>query len=146
MPHWFLIPGIVIATSAAIIASQALISGSYTLINEAMNMNFWPRVAVRQPSETKGQIYIPSVNIMLWIGCVLMVLYFKNSSNMEAAYGLAITLTMMVTTYLLSYFLLFKLKWNRILVSALLLLFASIEIAFLWLIFKSFQKADTSLY
>ncbi len=130
MPHWFLIPGIVIATSAAIIASQALISGSYTLINEAMNMNFWPRVAVRQPSETKGQIYIPSVNIMLWIGCVLMVLYFKNSSNMEAAYGLAITLTMMVTTYLLSYFLLFKLKWNRILVSALLLLFASIEIAF----------------
>ncbi|HNV97768.1 MAG TPA: KUP/HAK/KT family potassium transporter, partial [Chitinophagales bacterium] len=66
MPQWFLLPGILIATSAAIIASQALISGSYTLINEAMNLNFWPRVQVRQPSETKGQIYIPSVNIMLW--------------------------------------------------------------------------------
>ena len=130
MPHWFLIPGIVIDTSAAIIASQALISGSYTLINEAMNMNFWPRVAVRQPSEIKGQIYIPSVNIMLWAGCVLVVLYFKNSSNMEAAYGLAITLTMMVTTYLLSYFLLFKLKWNKLLVGLLVLLFGSIEISF----------------
>jgi KUP system potassium uptake protein len=130
MPHWFLLIGIVIATSAAIIASQALISGSYTLINEAMNLNFWPRVAVRQPSEIKGQIYIPSVNIMLWIGCVLMVLYFGNSSNMEAAYGLAITITMMVTTYLLSYFLLFRLKWHKIIVFTLLLLFASIEITF----------------
>lgn len=130
MPHWFLVPGIIIATSAAIIASQALISGSYTLINEAMSMNFWPRVTVRQPSEIKGQIYIPSVNIMLWIGCVLMVLHFENSSNMEAAYGLAITLTMMVTTYLLTYFLWFKLKWNKILVTLLMLLFASIEIAF----------------
>lgn len=130
MPHWFLIPGIVIATSAAIIASQALISGSYTLINEAMNMNFWPRVAVRQPSESKGQIYIPSVNIMLWAGCVLVVLHFQNSSNMEAAYGLAITMTMMVTTYLLSYFLLFKMKWNKLLIGALIVLFASIEISF----------------
>lgn len=130
MPSWFLIPGIIIATSAAIIASQALISGSYTLINEAMNLNFWPRVRVRQPSEVKGQIYIPSVNIMLWAGCVLMVLFFQNSSNMEAAYGLAITLTMMVTTYLLSFFLLYKLRWNKVLVYALVLLFASIETAF----------------
>lgn len=130
MPHWFLLPGILIATSAAIIASQALISGSYTLINEAMNMNFWPRVAVRQPSETKGQIYIPSVNIMLWLGCLLVVLHFQNSSNMEAAYGLAITLTMMVTTYLLTYFLLYKLKWNKIFVTLLMATFASIEIIF----------------
>jgi KUP system potassium uptake protein len=70
MPEWFLLPGILIATSAAIIASQALISGSYTLINEAMNLNFWPRVKVRQPTEIKGQIYIPSVNTILWIGCI----------------------------------------------------------------------------
>jgi KUP system potassium uptake protein len=130
MSSWFLIPGIIIATTAAIIASQALISGSYTLINEAMNMNFWPRVAVKQPSETKGQIYIPSVNLMLWAGCVLVVLHFRNSSNMEAAYGLAITITMMVTTYLLSYFLLFKLRWNKALIILLVMLFASIEIAF----------------
>ncbi len=130
MPPWFLLIGIAIATMAAIIASQALISGSYTLINEAMNLNFWPRVAVRQPSEVKGQIYIPSVNIMLWLGCIMVVLFFRNSSNMEAAYGLAITITMMVTTYLLTYFLLFRLRWNKFLVSVLLLLFASIEITF----------------
>jgi KUP system potassium uptake protein len=130
MPPWFLLIGIAIATMAAIIASQALISGSYTLINEAMNLNFWPRVAVRQPSEVKGQIYIPSVNIMLWLGCIMVVLFFRSSSNMEAAYGLAITITMMVTTYLLTYFLLFRLRWNKFLVTILLLLFASIEITF----------------
>ena len=130
MPQWFLIPGILISTMAAIIASQALISGSYTLINEAMNLNFWPRVAVRQPSETKGQIYIPSVNILLWIGCVAMVLHFENSSNMEAAYGLAITLTMMVTTYLLFFFLTYKLKWPKLLTYTILFLFASIEVSF----------------
>ncbi len=130
MPQWFLLPGILIATSAAIIASQALISGSYTLINEAMNLNFWPRVQVRQPSETKGQIYIPSVNIMLWAGCVLIVLYFQNSASMEAAYGLAITLTMMMTTYLLSFFLWYKLKWPKMLVVFVLCIFATIEITF----------------
>ena len=130
MPSWFLIPGIVIATSAAIIASQALISGSYTLINEAMNLDFWPRVTVRQPSEVKGQIYIPSINILLWVGCVLMVLHFEKSSAMEAAYGLAITLTMMATTFLLSYFLIYRLKWNKVLVFLFLILFAVIEVSF----------------
>jgi KUP system potassium uptake protein len=130
MPEWFLIPGIIVATSAAIIASQALISGSYTLINEAMNLNFWPRVAVRQPSNIKGQIYIPSVNIILWIGCVLMVLHFQTSSNMEAAYGLAITITMMVTTFLLTIFLWYKLRWNKALVLMIMVIFATIEISF----------------
>jgi len=95
-----------------------------------MNLNFWPRVAVRQPSETKGQIYIPSVNILLWIGCVAMVLHFENSSNMEAAYGLAITLTMMVTTYLLFFFLTYKLKWPKLLTYTILFLFASVEVSF----------------
>ncbi|MEQ1747196.1 MAG: KUP/HAK/KT family potassium transporter [Saprospiraceae bacterium] len=131
MPHWFLLPGIVIATSAAIIASQALISGSYTLISEAMSLNFWPRVAVRQPSELKGQIYIPSVNLLLWVGCLGVVFYFGNSSNMEAAYGFSITVTMMMTTVLLSYYLLFVKKWNAPWVSGLLLLFGTIEISFL---------------
>ncbi len=130
MPQWFLITGILIATSATIIASQAMISGSYTLVNEAINLNFWPRVAVRQPSEIKGQIYIPSVNIMLWIGCISMVLFFRNSSQMEAAYGLAITITMLITTYLLTFFLIYKLKWNKIIVFTLLLLFATIEFTF----------------
>src|SRR6478609_7163367 len=130
MPHWFLLPSIIIATAAAIVASQALISGSYTLISEAMNLNFWPRVTVRQPSDIKGQIYIPSVNTILWIGCVLMVLYFRNSSHMEAAYGFSITIAMMMTTILLNYYLLFRLKWNRWLVAGIILIFAIIEISF----------------
>jgi KUP system potassium uptake protein len=130
MPHWFLIPGILIATAATIIASQALISGSYTLISEAMNLNFWPRVTVRQPSNIKGQIYIPSVNTILWVGCVLMILYFKESAHMEAAYGFSITIAMMMTTILLNYYLLFRLKWNRWAVAAIITVFAIIEISF----------------
>ncbi|WP_338359575.1 KUP/HAK/KT family potassium transporter [Yeosuana marina] len=130
MPEWFLIFGIIIATFATIIASQAMISGSYTLISEAMSLNFWPRVAVNQPSEVKGQIYIPSINLLLWIGCVFMVLHFDDSTKMEAAYGLAITITMLVTTYLLSFYLRFILKWNKFFVYALVVFFASIEITF----------------
>lgn len=130
MPDWFLIIGIIIATIATIIASQAMITGSYTLVNEAMNLNFWPRVRVNQPSDVKGQIYVPSVNIMLWIGCIFMVLYFRSSTNMEAAYGLAITITMIITTYLLSFFLIYKLHWNKLLVIAIVLLFLSIETTF----------------
>lgn len=130
MPDWFLLPGIIIATLAAIIASQALISGSFTLINEAINLNFWQRVAVKQPTESKGQIYIPSINVILWIGCILVILYFQTSSRMEAAYGLAITLAMLMTTYLLAFFLRFKLKWNKSVVYSLFMLFITIEISF----------------
>ncbi|MEO7924327.1 MAG: KUP/HAK/KT family potassium transporter [Chitinophagaceae bacterium] len=130
MPHWFLIAGIIIATAATIIASQALISGSYTLISEAMNLNFWPRVRVRQPSDLKGQIYIPSVNVILWAGCILMILYFRSSTHMEAAYGFSITITMMMTTILLSYYLVFKLKWKKWFVISILVLFAVVETSF----------------
>lgn len=130
MPQWFLIPGIIIATIATIIASQAMISGSYTLINEAMNLNFWPRIAVRQPTELKGQIYIPGINNILWAGCILMILYFQTSTNMEAAYGFGITITMLMTTFLLMHFLFYKLKWNKFLVLALLILFGTVEISF----------------
>ncbi|MGA2035940.1 MAG: KUP/HAK/KT family potassium transporter, partial [Thermoguttaceae bacterium] len=114
IPEWFLLPGILIATAASIIASQALISGSFTLISEAMNLNFWPRIKVRHPTELKGQIYIPSVNNIIWFGCILMVLYFQNSTNMEAAYGFSIVIAMMMTTILLSYFLIYRRKWNII--------------------------------
>lgn len=130
MPDWFLIPGIIIATFAAVIASQALITGSYTLINEAINLNFWPRVAVKQPSDLKGQIYIPSINVILWLGCISMILYFQTSSKMEAAYGLAITLAMIMTTYLLSFFLRYKVRWNKIVVFSLMSIFLLIEISF----------------
>lgn len=130
VPDWFLIPSILIATAATIIASQALISGSFTLISEATNLNFWPRIAIRQPSETKGQIYIPSVNNILWFGCILMILYFRESGHMEAAYGFSITVAMIMTTILLSYFLIYKLKWNIVFVVAILLLFTTIETSF----------------
>lgn len=130
MPDWFLLPSIIIATLATVIASQALISGSYTLINEAINLNFWPRVAVRQPSELKGQIYIPSVNNVLWFGCVLMILYFRSSEHMEAAYGFSITITMMMTTLLLGYFLRFRMKWNKYAVFLIVGLFAIVETSF----------------
>jgi len=130
MPSWFLITGIVVATMAAIIASQALISGSFTLISEAMSLNFWPRVEVRQPTELKGQIYIPSINTILWIGCVMMILYFQSSTHMEAAYGFSITIAMMMTTILLCYFMIYRKKWNIYLVIIILLVFSTIEISF----------------
>lgn len=130
IPSWFLLPGIIIATAATIIASQALISGSFTLISEAMNLNFWPRIAIRQPSNTKGQIYIPSVNNILWFGCILMIIYFRESGHMEAAYGFSITVAMIMTTILLSYFLIYKLKWNIVFVVLILLLFSTVEVSF----------------
>ena len=130
VPEWFLLPSIIIATAATIIASQALISGSFTLISEGMNLNFWPRVSVRQPSESKGQIYIPSVNTLLWFGCILMILYFRESSHMEAAYGFSITIAMIMTTILLSYFLIYKLRWNKWILVGLLLIFATVELSF----------------
>jgi KUP system potassium uptake protein len=140
MPHWFLLIGIIISTMAAIIASQALISGSYTMISEAMSLNFWPRVGVRQPSNFKGQIYIPSINTLLWVGCVGVMLYFKNAENMEAAYGLAITLAMMMTTILLSYFLYRVRKWNFFLVGAVASLFILIEGSFFIANLKKFPE------
>ncbi|MBC7494168.1 MAG: KUP/HAK/KT family potassium transporter, partial [Flavobacterium sp.] len=130
IPTWFLLPSIIISTLATIIASQALISGSFTLISEAMNLNFWPRVTVSQPSDSKGQIYIPSINTLLWFGCVLMMIYFKESAHMEAAYGFSITITMMMTTLLLSYFIYYRLKWNKFALIAFLSVFGTIEIAF----------------
>jgi KUP system potassium uptake protein len=130
MPQWFLFSGVIIATFAAIIASQALISGSYTLINEAMSLNFWPRVTIKNPTNFKGQIYIPSINSILWFGCILMILYFKNSSNMEAAYGFSITIAMLMTTVLLNYYLIYIKKWNRIVVALVIAVFSVIEIAF----------------
>ncbi|WP_233590085.1 KUP/HAK/KT family potassium transporter [Flavobacterium microcysteis] len=130
MPDWFLPFGIGIATLAAVVASQAMISGSFTLINEAIRLNFWPKVKIKYPTELKGQLYIPSLNWMLWIGCVLVVLYFKESSGMEAAYGLAIVMTMLMTTSLLNYYLILK-RYNKIFIAVLITTYAIIEISFL---------------
>jgi KUP system potassium uptake protein len=110
MPRVFLPVGIAIATAATIIASQALISGAFTLVNEAMKLKLWPNMKVVYPTEQQGQIYIPSINWLLYFGCVAVVLIFKESSKMEAAYGLAITLNMIMTTALLTYYMYVKRK------------------------------------
>jgi len=102
MPNWFLMPGIILATAAAVIASQALISGSFTLVSEAISLNFWPQFKVSYPSVMKGQVYIPLINMFLFVACSFVVVFFGNSNKMEAAYGLSITITMIMTTLLLS--------------------------------------------
>jgi len=130
MPHWFLIPGIGIATIATIIASQALISGSFTLINEAISLNFWPRVTVKFPTDQKGQIYIPSLNLILWVGCVTMLLYFKKSENMQAAYGFSIIITMIMTTMLMNFYMLNVKRWSQATVAVIILIFTVVEISF----------------
>lgn len=93
--------GVVLGTIAAIIASQALVTGSFTLVSEASRLDLMPHMQIVYPSMIKGQIFIPLVNLVLWISCSLLVLYFRTSAHMEAAYGLAITLTMLMTTLLL---------------------------------------------
>lgn len=130
MPQWFLIPGIVVATLATIIASQAMISGSFTLISEALRLNVWPKVRIKYPSDAKGQLYVPSVNWILWAGCIAIVLYFKESSRMEAAYGLAIVTTMMMTTILLSSYLR-KIRTPKAIVLIITIVYLSIESCFL---------------
>jgi KUP system potassium uptake protein len=104
IPEPLLLFGIIIATMAAIIASQALISGTFTLVNEAMKLKLWPATRLRYPSEIKGQIYVPAINWILLIGCISVVLIFKESSSMEGAYGLAIIINMLMTTTLLVYY------------------------------------------
>ena len=130
MPDWFLPFGIAIATSAAVIASQALISGSFTLISEAMRLNFWPKVSIKFPTELKGQIYIPSINWLLFWGCVFIVLHFEESGNMEAAYGLAIVLCMIMTTTLLGYYMVMK-RYNKFLILLVVAVYFTIEFSFL---------------
>ena len=120
---------ILLSTSAAIIASQALITGSYTLVSEAIRLDLMPHLKVEYPSDTKGQIYISTVNLVLWAGCTLVVLYFKTSARMEAAYGLAITVTMLMTTLLLSVYL-GRIRSHRFSAVLMLTVFGSIEAVF----------------
>ncbi|MCC9071171.1 KUP/HAK/KT family potassium transporter [Flavobacterium sp. F-65] len=130
MADWFQPIGIVIATLAAVIASQALISGSFTLINEAMRLNFWPKVKIKYPTEVKGQLYIPSINWLLFFGCVGIVLHFEESGKMEHAYGLAIVLCMIMTTILLNFYLIMK-RVKLYFMVPLITIYLAIEISFL---------------
>ena len=129
MPEWMLIPGIVIATAAAIIASQALITGSFTIFSEAMSLNFWPNQEIDYPSGVKGQMYIPKINWGLLVLCLIVVMHFEESSKMEAAYGLSITITMLMTTILLVFWL-FKKRVNKLFILAFALVYLAIELGF----------------
>ena len=120
---------VLLGAAAAIIASQALITGSYTLVSEAILLDLLPHLEIRYPADTKGQLYIPKVNTILWIGCSLVVLYFRSGARMESAYGLAITVTMLMTTVLLSVYLL-RIRKKRILAVLVLVVFAAIEAVF----------------
>jgi KUP system potassium uptake protein len=129
MPQWFLLIGVGIATAAAVVACQAVISGSFTLINEAITLNFWPRVKVKFPTEIRGQIYIPSVNWILFLGCVGVMLYFKKSSAMEAVYGFFIVVAMLMTSTLMFGYLKYVRRWHMALVLLLMAVFFSLEIS-----------------
>ena len=129
MPQWFLLIGVGIATAAAVVACQAVISGSFTLINEAITLNFWPRVKVKFPTLIRGQIYIPSVNWILFLGCVGVMLYFKKSSAMEAVYGFFIVVAMLMTTTLMYGYLHYVKRWHLALVLPLMGIFFGMEVA-----------------
>ena len=130
MPQWFLPVGISVATAATVVASQALISGSFTLINEAIRLNIWPKVRIKYPTIVRGQLFIPSINWLLCFGCIGVVLYFKESSNMEAAYGLSIIVTMIMTTVLLVNYLFMK-RYPVWLIYLMLCVYLFIEASFL---------------
>ncbi|TCS90346.1 KUP system potassium uptake protein [Anseongella ginsenosidimutans] len=129
MPEWFLIYGIGIATIATVIASQAMITGAFTLISEAVRLNLWPKVKINYPSDEKGQLYVPSTNWILYVGCVLVVLIFQKSSNMEHAYGLTIIMSMLITTMLMTVYLR-SIKYPLYLVIPFCLVYLSIELLF----------------
>lgn len=129
MPSWFFLVGFTIATIATIVASQALISGSFTLINEAIRLNLWPKVRISYPSEMKGQLYIPSINWLLFIGCAGIVFYFQTSSRMEAAYGMTIIIGMLMSSTLLVYYMTLK-RYRKLYIGAFIAVYSLVEISF----------------
>lgn len=129
MPESLVLPGVILATMAAIIASQALITGSFTIFSEAMSLNFWPNQKIDYPSGVKGQMYIPKINWGLLFFCIVVVWHFKESSKMDAAYGLSITVTMLMTTFLLTFWLLKK-RVNKGFILAFMIVYFGIELGF----------------
>ena len=132
MPRWFVATGVVIASLASIVASQALISGSFSLVNEAIKLDTWFKVQIIYPSKHRQQIFIPLINHILFLGAVFIVLYFQTSIAMEAVYGVAITITMLTTSILLIFFFRKKLHWDWFRVAFFSGLFLTVEILFLW--------------
>ncbi|MFD0939428.1 KUP/HAK/KT family potassium transporter [Pedobacter boryungensis] len=130
VPHGLVLPMVILATTAAVIASQAMISGSFTLISEAVRLNLWPKVRINYPSIQKGQLYVPSINWLLCVGCIIIVLIFRRSDDMEGAYGLAINLTFLMTTVLVAVYMLRK-KFPKYLIVLFVVIYGLIEFSFL---------------
>lgn len=130
IPPALLLPAIILCTMATIIASQALISGSFTLVIEALRLNFWPKVRISYPTELRGQAYVSSLNWLLCAGCIGVVLIFRESGNMEAAFGLAVTITMLMTTVLLAFYLRLR-RVNPLWIGLLVVVYFTIEGSFL---------------
>ncbi len=145
IPSEFLLFGIIIATMAAVIASQALISGTFTLVNEAMKLKLWPSTRVRYPSRHKGQIYLPAINWLLLVGCIIVVLIFQESTAMEGAYGLAIILNMLMTTTLLTFYY-STVKHSRFRTVAIGVVFFTLEMLFLISNFDKFEQGGWFTY
>jgi len=131
MPEWAVFPGVLLATAAAIIASQAVITGSFTMFSEAMSVAFWPNQQIEYPSGVKGQMYIPRINWGLMVFCFIVVLYFEASEKMEAAYGLTITITMLMTTILLIFWLA-KSRVSKIFIFGFAAVYLFIELGFFY--------------
>ncbi len=129
MPDWFILPGVIIATAAAIIASQSVITGAFTMFSEAMSINLWPNQQIDYPSGIKGQMYIPRINWGIFLMCAIIVIFFKESGRMEAAYGLSITVTMLMTTILLIFWF-FKTRTPKIWIGIFAVVYLTIELGF----------------
>lgn len=131
MPEWAVLPGVILATAAAIIASQAVITGSFTMFSEAMSISFWPNQHIEYPSGIKGQMYIPRINWGLMFFCFIVVIFFQKSEHMEAAYGLTITITMLMTTILLTYWL-SRTRVNKIFIFGFVAVYLFLESGFFY--------------
>lgn len=131
MPEWAVLPGVILATAAAIIASQAVITGSFTMFSEAMSISFWPNQHIEYPSGVKGQMYIPRINWGLMLLCFIVVIFFEKSERMEAAYGLTITITMLMTTILLTFWL-SRTRLNKIFIFGFVAVYLSLESGFFY--------------
>ena len=145
MPDAFVLFGIIIATAAAIVASQAMISGSFTLVSVAMRLNLWPKFRISYPTEERGQLFIPAINGILFVGCCCIVMYFRSSSNMEAAYGLAITLCMFATSILFANFLVLK-RVKPIWIYLYLGVYSIIEFSFLVANLEKFPRGGFATF
>ncbi|AZB28027.1 MULTISPECIES: KUP/HAK/KT family potassium transporter [Chryseobacterium] len=131
MPEWAVLPAVILATLAAIIASQAVITGSFTMFSEAMSISFWPNQHIEYPSGVKGQMYIPRINWGLMVFCFVVVIFFQKSEHMEAAYGLTITITMLMTTILLTYWL-SRTRLNKIFLFGFVAIYLFLESGFFY--------------